>query len=222
MLGIVVPSGIEACSMLKMDHTQESIGGVMREQRRHQRVRFNSLPSVRLGQFGCAGTGTLENLSLSGLMLRSALPLKVNEPVGCEFSVFESPLIDISAVIVSRLGDLFGARFQAGPLSQYLIQSAIDSALASGRASTLTINEVQGRKVMRITGGLNAGLRNDFLHGVIKVGVSEIDLSEVTDIDNEGVDLCRRARTEHQIPIVRPSACVRSLAVGSGSLAGFL
>lgn len=123
---------------------------------------------------------------------------------------------------MSRLGDLFGARFQAGPLSQYLIQSAIDSALASGRASTLTINEVQGRKVMRITGGLNAGLRNDFLHGVIKVGVSEIDLSEVTDIDNEGVDLCRRARTEHQIPIVRPSACVRSLAVGSGSLAGFL
>ena len=222
MLWIVVPSGIEACSMSKMDHTQESIGGVMREQRRHQRIRFNSLPSVRLGQFGCAGTGTLENLSLSGLMLRSALPLKVNEPVGCEFSVFESPLIDISAVIVSRLGDLFGARFQAGPLSQYLIQSAIDSALASGRASTLTINEVQGRKVMRITGGLNAGLRNDFLHGVIKVGVSEIDLSEVTDIDNEGVDLCRRARTEHQIPIVRPSACVRSLAVGSGSLAGFL
>ena len=194
----------------------------MREQRRHQRIRFNSLPSVRLGQFGCAGTGTLENLSLSGLMLRSALPLKVNEPVGCEFTVFDSPLIDISAVIVSCLGDLFGARFQAGPLSQYLIQSAIDSALASGRASTLTINEVQGRKVMRITGGLNAGLRNDFLHGVIKVGVSEIDLSEVTDIDNEGVDLCRRARTEHQIPIVRPSACVRSLAVGSGSLAGFL
>ena len=222
MLGIVVPSGIEACSMLKMDHTQESIGGVMREQRRHQRVRFNSLPSVRLGQFGCGGTGTLENLSLSGLMLRSALPLKVNEPVGCEFSVFDSPLIDISAVIVSRLGDLFGARFQAGPLSQFLIQAAIDSALASGRASTLTINEVQGRKVMRISGGLNAGLRNDFLHGVIKVGVSEIDLSEVTDIDSEGVDLCRLACADHHIPIVRPSACVRSLAVGSGSLAGFL
>jgi hypothetical protein len=222
VLGIVVPSGIEACSMLKMDHTQERTGGVMREQRRHQRIRFNSLPLIRLGQFGCAGTGSLENLSLSGLMLRSALPLRVNEPVGCEFSVFGSPLIDIPAVIVSRLGDLFGARFQVGPLSQCLIQFAIDNALASGRASTLSINDVQGRKIMRITGGLNAGLRNDFMHGVAKVGVSEIDLSEVTDIDNEGLDLCRLARTEHQIPIVRPSACVRTLAAGSGSLAGLL
>ena len=194
----------------------------MREQRRHQRIRFNSLPLVRLGQFGCAGTGALENLSLSGLMLRSALPLKVNEPIGCEFSVFGSPLIDIPGLVVSRLGDLFGARLQVGPLSQYLIQSAIDCALASGQASTLSINDVLGRKVMRIAGGLNAGLRNDFMHGLVKVGVSEIDLSEVTDIDSVGVGLCQLARTEHQIPIVRPSACVRSLAVGSGSLAGFL
>ena len=180
----------------------------MKEQRRHQRVRFNIQPVVRIGQYGLAGTGKLENISLGGLMLRTDLPLKLGEVFGCEFVVFDSPLIDMSALVVSKLGDLYGARFQAGPISEWLIQTAINSALASGKASTLSINELQGRKVMRAAGGLNAGLRNDFIHNLTKVGVDEIDLSQVTEIDSAGLDLFRLAVKQHRVGVVQLSACV--------------
>ena len=180
----------------------------MREQRRHQRVRFNIQPVVRIGQYGLAGTGELENISLGGLMLRTELPLKVGEVFGCEFVVFDSPLIDMSAVVVSKIGDLYGARFQAGPISAWLIQAAIDSALASGKASTLSINELQGRKVMRVAGGLNAGLRNDFIHNLTKVGIDELDLSQVTEIDSAGLDLYRLAVKQHRVGVVQLSPCV--------------
>ena len=180
----------------------------MKEQRRHQRVRFNIQPVVRIGQYGLAGTGKLENISLGGLMLRTDLPLMLGEVFGCEFVVFDSPLIDMSALVVSKLGDLYGARFQAGPISEWLIQAAINSALASGKASTLSINELQGRKVMRVAGGLNAGLRNDFIHNLTKVGVDEIDLSQVTEIDSAGLDLFRLAVKQHRVGVVQLSACV--------------
>ena len=180
----------------------------MKEQRRHQRIRFNSLPLMRIGQSGFAGKGHLENLSLVGMMLRTELPLKVGKAFGCEFVVFESPLIDLSAVVVSRIGNLYGARFQAGPISEWLIQEAIDNALTLGKASVLSINELQGRKVMRIAGGLNAGLRNDFMHSLTKMGVDEMDLSGVTEIDSAGIELCRIAVDQHRVGIVRPSSCV--------------
>ena len=182
----------------------------MREQRRHQRVRFNIQPLMRIGQFGVGGVGELENISLGGLMLRTGLPLKVGEVFGCEFVVLDSPLIDMSAVVVSKIGDLYGARFQAGPISEWLIQAAIDNALASGKASTLSLNELQGRKVMRVAGGLNAGLRNDFIHNLTKVGVDELDLSCVTQIDSEGLDLYRIAVQQHRVGVVQLSACVRA------------
>lgn len=182
----------------------------MKEQRRHQRIRFKYPPLVRIGQLGLSGAGTLENLSLGGLMLRTDLPLKVGEPFGCEFVVFDSPLIDMPAVVVSKVGDLYGSRFQAGPISESLIQGAIDKALASGKASILSINDLQGRKVMRVVGGLNAGLRNDMLYGLTRTGVEQIDLSEVTEIDSEGLDLCRLAIAQ-KIEIVRVSPCVRAL-----------
>lgn len=54
---------------------------------------------------------------------------------------------------------------------------AIDAALAAGKASILSINDHDGRTVMRIIGGLNGSLRNDFLHGLTRVGVADIDLS---------------------------------------------
>ncbi|MBL8414856.1 MAG: PilZ domain-containing protein [Propionivibrio sp.] len=180
----------------------------MKEQRRHQRIRFNSLPLMRIGQFGFAGKGQLENLSLVGMMLRTELPLKVGKALGCEFAVFDSPLIDLSTVVVSRIGNLYGARFQAGPISEWLIQEAIDNALTLGKASVLSINELQGRKVMRIAGGLNAGLRNDFMHSLTKMGVDEMDLSGVTEIDSAGIELCRIAVDQHRVGIVRPSSCV--------------
>ena len=78
---------------------------------------------MRIGQFGLAGTGELENISLGGLMLRTLLPLKVGEVFGCEFVVFDSPLIDMSAVVVSKIGDLYGARFQAGQIREALNKS---------------------------------------------------------------------------------------------------
>jgi len=177
----------------------------MKEQRRHQRIRFNSCPSVRIGQLGRAGTGELENLSLGGLMLRTDLPLDVGEPFGCEFSVFGSPLIDMSALVVNKIGDRFGARFQAGPISEWLIQEAIDTALASGKASILSINDVQGRKVMRVAGGLNGGLRNDFMYNLERMGVAEIDLSAVTEIDEVGLELCHLAVDRYKIEIVQPT-----------------
>ena len=183
----------------------------MKEHRRHQRFRFNGLLPIRIGQFGFAGAGELENLSLAGLMLRTRLPLKVGDAFGFEFVVFDSPLIDMSGVVVSRIGELYGARFLAGPISEWLIQEAVDNALASGRASVLSINDLQGRKVMRIAGGLNGGLRSDFMHSLTRMGIDEMDLSGVTEIDSAGLELCRIAVDQHQVGIVRPSPCVRAV-----------
>ena len=190
----------------------------MREQRRHQRIRFNKLPSVRIGQYGVAGAGELANLSLGGLMLRTELPLKIGEACGCEFSVFESPLIDLSVTVTSKIGDQYGARFQAGPIKEWLILTAIDNALALGLASILSINELQGSKVMRIAGGMNGSLRNDFMHSLTKMGVDKLDLSAVTEIDSVGLDLCRIAVKEHRVDIVLPSACVRAVMAGQPGL----
>jgi len=187
----------------------------MKEQRRHQRVRFNTLPTVHIGQFGMAGTGELESLSLGGLMLRTELPLKVGEAFGCEFVVFDSPLIDMTAVVVSKIGNLYSVRFQAGPISAWLIQDAIDNALTSGKASILSINDLQGRKVMRVAGGLNGGLHNDFMHNLNRMGVTELDLSGVTEIDSAGLTLCRVAVEQYKVGIVQPSPCV-SVAMSCG------
>ena len=181
----------------------------MKEQRKHQRIRFNSLPTVRIGQFGIAGTGSLENLSIGGLMMRTELPLKLGESCGCEFVIFDSPLIDMSAIVVSRIGDLYGARFQAGPVSEWLIKEAMNDALSSGKASVLSINDLQGRKVMRVSGGLSRGLRNDFMHHLTRMGIDDLDLSEVTEIDDAGLELCRVAVEQFRVRIIHASACVR-------------
>ena len=181
----------------------------MKEQRKHQRIRFNSLPTVRIGQFGIAGTGSLENLSIGGLMMRTELPLKLGESCGCEFVVFDSPLIDMSAIVVSKIGDLYGARFQAGPVSEWLIKEAMNDALSSGKASVLSINDLQGRKVMRVSGGLSRGLRNDFMHHLTRMGIDDLDLSEVTEIDDAGLELCRIAVEQYKVRIVHASPCVR-------------
>ena len=188
----------------------------MKEQRRHQRIRFGVQPLIRIGQSGLTGIGRLENLSLGGLMLRTDLPLRTGKACGCEFSVFGSALVDLSAMIVSRVGDLFCARFEAGPISESLIGDVIDRALATGKASVLSLNETHGRRVMRVTGGLNGCLQNDFMHGLTKVGVDVIDLSGVTDIDQAGVELCRIAVERHQVGFVRPSSCVHEKLAGLG------
>ncbi|HJV92323.1 MAG TPA: PilZ domain-containing protein, partial [Azonexus sp.] len=67
----------------------------MLDQRRHQRIRFASPPKVKIGYGGVLGGGGIENLSLSGLMVRTPLALEVGHSAGCEFSLFGSPVIDV-------------------------------------------------------------------------------------------------------------------------------
>lgn len=182
----------------------------MNEQRRHRRIRFAHPPTVLIGQRGRMGEGELHNLSLGGLMIRTSLPLATGETFGCEFSVFGSPRIDMPAQVANRIGDLYGARFQAGPLSEVLIKEAIDNALADGEASILSIHDVNGGKQMRIAGGLNNSLASDFMHGLSRVGVREIDLSEVTAVDTAGMALCLIAVERYQVSFSSMSPCVRS------------
>ena len=169
----------------------------MLDQRRHQRIRFSTPPVVTIGHGGAVGSGEIENLSLSGLMMRTDLPLTIGQTAGCEFSVFGSPIIDVPATVVSRVGNLYGARFQTGPINQILIEDAIDSALASGKASILSVHELGGKKVMRIVGGLVGALRNDFMHSLTRVGVDEIDLGGVTAVEQAGLALCLVAVNRH-------------------------
>lgn len=179
----------------------------MLDQRRHQRIRFSSPPIVRIGYGGGLDHGGIENLSLSGLMVRTSLALEIGHTAGCEFSLFGSPMIDVPLTVVSRIGDVFGGRFQTGPINQVLIEDAIEAALANGNASILTVNEIGGRKVVRITGGLNGSLRNDLMHALTRVGVDELDLKAVTAVDQGGLALCCVATGRYGVTLGNQSAC---------------
>lgn len=197
----------------------------MLDQRRHQRIRFGVQPGIKIGFDGAMGDGLIENLSLSGLMVRTELPLEISRMVGCEFSLFQSPMIDVPAVVVSRVGDLYGLRFQQGPISQVLIEDSINTALAAGQAAILSMHEAGGKRVMRIVGGLSGALRSDFMHALTRVGVDEIDLSGVTAVDQAGVALCIVASGRHGARIGEQSPCFaetwkQALAVPGGTDAG--
>lgn len=179
----------------------------MQERRRHQRVRFANPPAILIGFSGQTELGEIENISSSGLMLRSHLPLEIGRLAGCEFSLFGSPRIDLPVSVVSRVGDLFGVRFQAGPISQVTIDDALASVLVRGIASTLGVHEVEGRKVLRVIGGLNGGLENDFMHALTRVGLDAIDVSGVTAVDDAGLALCVLAAGRYQVNIGEGSAC---------------
>jgi hypothetical protein len=181
------------------------------ERRRHQRIQFDDPQPIRIGHRGQRAVGALENLSLGGFMCRSILPLAVGDTITCEFRVFGSPLIELLATVTSRVGEgLFGVRFQAGPLSQSLIEGSINSAIDQGKATILTIHNRPGGKVLRVAGGLTAASRNEFMHGVERVGVTEIDLSEVTMIDQEGVSMCSLAVSRFGVRAERRSPCVQA------------
>jgi len=179
----------------------------MQDQRRHQRIRFSVQPPIKIGYSGQVARGKIENLSASGVMFRVDLPLAVDKTFGCEFKVFGSPKIDIAAPVVSRVGDLFGARFVSGPISDVLIQDTMDAALGDGQASIVSMHRVDGRRTMRIIGGLNGSLRNDFEYSLGKVGVDEIDLSAVTKVDLDGLELCRQAISEFGATLGAQSEC---------------
>lgn len=186
---------------------RQDIAAEMEEQRRHQRIRFANPPPVRIGYGGTIAEGRLENLSLSGFMVRTSVPLEVGKNFGCEFSVLGSSRIDAVAVTVSRLGSLCGARFLAGPINSLLIKDAIEEAIESGQASCVSTHILQGRKIMVVAGGLNATLENDFNYALTKAGIDELDLSAVTRIDEAGLALCKNAMRNHGITIGARSEC---------------
>lgn len=179
----------------------------MQEQRRHQRIRFSSPPVVNFGYLGGQGNGLLENISLSGLMLRTNGALNVGHRIGCEFSIHGSRVIDVPATVVSRVGDLFGARFQPGPIAQIAIEDAMGASLSSGQASVLSLHTIGSKKIIRITGGLTSCLRNDFMHALSKVGVDEIDTQGVSFVDQAGLSLCIVAVSRHGALMGAQSTC---------------
>lgn len=179
----------------------------MADQRRHQRIRFGNAPPISIGYGGATDIGSIENISLSGVMVRTKLPLVIGHHFGCEFSMFGSPLIDVVAIVVSRVGDVFGARFEAGPIGEIMLNDAIDTAIARGHASILSTHEINGRRIMRIVGGLNGSLRNDFMHSLTRVGVDEIDASAVTAVDQAGLALCLTALSRHGVLMGEQSPC---------------
>lgn len=179
----------------------------MLEQRRYQRIRFGTAPSVRIGFNGQRGEGSIENLSLMGLMARSEIQLEVGRNIGLEFRIPGAERIDVAATVVSRVGSLFGVRFLSGPLNLILVEDAINAALSAGQASVLTLHELGGRKVMRISGGLLGNLRNDFMHALTRVGVEEIDLSGVTAVEQAGLGLCMVATSRYGVTLGERSAC---------------
>lgn len=182
----------------------------MHDQRRHQRIRFSKPLIIRIGFNGRLGSGCLENLSVSGFMVRTQVPLEVGKNFGCEFSIFGAARIDTVAVAVSSLGDLFGARFQAGPINSLLVKDALDQALASGHASSVSMHTVEGKKVLCVAGGLTASLENDFSFCLSKSGIHELDLSAVTRTDPAGLALCKNAMRHHGVSIRASSECFAS------------
>lgn len=180
----------------------------MHEQRRHQRIRFGTAPTIKIGFGGALSEGTIENLSLQGLMARSDLPLEIGRQIGCEFRVFGSQLIDLPASVVSRVGDMFGVRFLGGPLNQHLVDDAINGALGSGKGAVLSVHDSGGRKTMRIVGGLCGSLRGDFMHALTRVGIDEIDLSRVSTVESAGIALCLVATSRYGVTLGATSPCV--------------
>lgn len=180
----------------------------MHEQRRHQRIRFGAAPAVKIGFGGAICDGTIENLSLQGLMVRCDLPLEIGRNIGCEFRVFGSQLVDLPATVVSRVGDMFGVRFLNGPLSNVLVDDAINGALASGKGAVLSVHDIGGRKTMRIVGGLCGSLRSDFMHALTRVGIDEIDLADVSTVEQAGIALCLVATSRYGATLGAMSPCV--------------
>lgn len=179
----------------------------MNDRRRHQRIRFSTPPAIKLGSNGSSGQGRIENISLSGMMARSSLPLEPGQVAGCEFTLGGSPAIDQSVAVVSRLGDLVGLRFQPGLANPLLLADAMADALACGTASVLAQHEINGQRVLRVSGGFNASLREDFLHMLEHSSIAELDLSGVTSVDEAGLALCRLAVEKHGVHLGQQAPC---------------
>lgn len=177
------------------------------EKRRNQRIRFNAPMGVRLGYDKSSYDGRLTNLSRQGLMVDTELSVPIGTRLGCEFSLEYGCVIDLSVIVVSHLGCMFGARFQLGPVSRMLIDSGIEASLTSGTASTLSFHEQGGKHLIRVTGGLSGILRSDFMHTLTRGNIDELDLAGVTSVEASGLALCLLAKEKYQVNIGACSPC---------------
>ena len=66
----------------------------------------------------------------------------------------------------------------------------MSEAMASGEASTVSVLRDGVLRILKVCGGLNGGLRNDFKYSLTQIGVDELDAHEVTAVDRDGVALC--------------------------------
>ncbi len=189
----------------------------MQEQRRHPRIRFFQPLPASVGRSGKILRAELHNLSLGGVLLRTDLPLAAGDRFGLEFAL-QGLGLDLAPVAVNRLGELIGARFETGPVSQHLLEVAMADALSKGVASVLSLHTLDGHKVMRIAGALNLSLRNDFLFSLEKMGVAEIDLSEVSLVDPDGLALCVVAAEKYHVQVSRLSPVVAARWPGTGAV----
>lgn len=177
----------------------------MLERRRHQRVRCAQSLALRIGHAGAQGVGVLENLSASGLMMRSALPLRVGQDFGLSFAFNWSPLVETGATAVSRVGDLVGVRFNAGPLTVGHLSECIAEALRRGEASTAAVHESNGRKVLKVAGGLSESLLGDLRHFVERVGVDDLDAGEVTYVSPAAMAVFVEPLRQGRLQLLRAS-----------------
>lgn len=183
----------------------------MQDKRRHVRIRFAKPLPAYVGLHGHNQRAELLNVSLGGAMLRTEMPLAVGERFGMEFSLQGMGIDTVPTVISRGLGDLVGVRFDLGPATEIQLEGAIQDSLRNGIASVLSMHTLGGRKVMRIAGALNLSLRNDFFHALDKMGVAEIDLSEVSTVDADGLALCMVASERRGVVIERLSPVVAQL-----------
>lgn len=182
----------------------------MNEQRRYPRIRFSRPLPAYVGLRGQTVRAEIHNLSQSGALLRTDLPLQSGDRFGLEFAL-QGLGLDLVPTVVSRIGELIGVRFEPGPASAIQLDEAMNDSIRNGIASVLSMHNRGGRKVMRIAGALNLSLRNDFFHVLEKMGVAEIDLSEVTSVDADGLALCMVAAEKNGVIIERLSPAVAQL-----------
>jgi len=183
----------------------------MQDKRRHVRIRFGKPLPAYVGLKGQNRRAELLNVSLGGAMVSTDLPLVVGDRFGMEFSL-QGMGIDTAPTVISRgLNNLYGVRFDLGPATEIQLEGAIQDSLRNGIASVLSMHNLSGRKVMRIAGALNLSLRNDFFHALDKMGVDEIDLSEVSTVDADGLALCVVASERGGVLIERLSPAVANL-----------
>ena len=183
----------------------------MLDKRRHVRIRFAKPLPAYVGHQRQSRRAELLNVSLGGAMVSTDLPLVVGDRFGLEFSL-QGMGIDTAPIVISRgLNNLYGVRFDLGPATEIQLEGAIRDSLRTGIASVLSMHNLNGRKVMRIAGALNLSLRNDFFHALDKMEVAEIDLSEVTAVDPDGLALCVVAAEKNGVIIDRLSPVVAQL-----------